>query len=76
MIEVPYSAQNLPYAICWMEMGEQPSSLRATSPSMAFLYGKNMLENDKARYTPQGMVQHQDGAEGTGVSLCIIPPSW
>lgn len=26
-----------PYAICWMEMGEQPSSLRATSPSMAFL---------------------------------------
>lgn len=33
------------YAICWMEMGEQPSSLRATSPSMAFLWDESMLEH-------------------------------
>lgn len=53
-------------------MGEQPSSLRATSPSMAFLWGKSMLEPGTAWPSPDGAgrVQYQDGVGGSqGLTL-------
>lgn len=70
---VPCSARHSPYAICWMEMGEQPSSLRATSPSMAFLWGESMLEPGTA--WPPSKTWCSTRMEQTGWDLTLHQPT-